>query len=304
MSNLREIKKRIASVSSTQEITRTMEMVSSAKIARALERAERSQAYTDALADMMFTVAADPQAKRSSPLLADPSAYERALVIAINSDRGLAGGFNIQVERAAEKRIDHFKRHGAEMVELIACGRKAVEHFEDYPYLVMSVAGESDDPSLARARSIANYVVDSFSTGKLGRIDIIYYHAVNRVEQELRVERILPLDPVAMATARGPRRNETDAAKELEQEFEFEPSAKEILENLAPNYVLSMVYQALIDSAAAEHAARRKSMHAATENADDIIADLQRTYNRVRQASITTEITEIVSGANALEEDS
>ena len=304
MSNLREIKRRIASVSSTQEITRTMEMVSSAKIARALERDEQAQAYTDAITDVMFTVASDAEARKHSALLEDPEEYERALVIVINSDRGLAGGFNIQVERAAEKRIEHFKRHGAHAVELITCGRKATEHFEDYPDVVMSVVGESDDPTLARARTIANYVCDSFSSGKLGRIDIVYYHAVNRVEQELRVERVLPLDPVAIATARGPRRNEEAAPKRLETSFEFEPSAGAILETLAPSYVITVIYQALIDSAAAEHGARRKSMHAATENADDIIEDLQRTYNRVRQASITTELNEIVSGASALEEDS
>ena len=304
MSNLREIKKRIASVTSTREITRTMEMVSSAKISRALEREKQSEAYLNAITDVMFTVASDAKARKSSPLLQDPTTYERALVIVINSDRGLAGGFNIDVERAAEERIEHFKRHGAKTVELITCGAKAAEHFRRYPDVVMSVSGESDNPTLDRARAIANYVCDGFSSGTLGRIDIVYYHAVNRVDQVLRVERVLPLDLEVLSAVHGPRRSEEDAPKLVDSSFEFRPSAKAILENLAPSYVLTVIHQALIDSAAAEHAARRKSMHAATENADEIIEDLQRTYNRVRQASITTEITEIVSGASALEEES
>ena len=303
MANLREIRKRINSVSSTQQITRTMEMVSTAKIAHALEREKLSEDYLSAIADVMLTVSTTAQAKSSSPLLVVPETYERALVIVVSSDRGLAGGFNTQVEHAAEERMEHYARHGAKEVELVVCGRKAVEHFHDQPNVVMSVEGESDNPTLARARMISNYVCDGYSQGRFGRVDIAYFHAVNRVDQVLRVERILPLDPASLEMARGPRRNEEEAPQRLEGEFEFEPSAKVVMRRLVPSYVLTMIHQALIDSAAAEHAARRKSMHAATENATEIIEDLQRTYNRVRQASITTEINEVVSGANALEEE-
>ncbi|MFR3451995.1 MAG: F0F1 ATP synthase subunit gamma [Collinsella sp.] len=167
MANLREIKKRIGSVSTTQQITRTMEMVATAKIARALQRAKNSEPYSAAITDVMLTVATDPALNVNSPLLVDPETYERALVIAISSDRGLAGGFNMQVERAAEQRIKHFHRHGAKEVELITCGRKVTEYFRKYPREVMGIVGESDDPTLENARVVANYVIDGFSRGSL-----------------------------------------------------------------------------------------------------------------------------------------
>lgn len=303
MANLREIKKRINSVSTTQQITRTMEMVATAKIARALQREKSSEAFAAALTDVMLTVAKDSSIDVNNPLLVDAESYERALVIVISSDRGLAGGFNVQVERAAEQRIKHFYRHGAKEVELITCGRKATERFRKYPNKVMAIVGESDDPTIENARIIANYVIDAYSQGHIGRVDIVYFHAKNRVEQVLRLERILPLDQVVLKTARGPRANEQEAPTGLSSPFEFVPSAEHVLDKLVPTYVLTIIQQALIDSAAAEQGARRKSMHSATENASAIIADLSRTYNRVRQASITTEINEIVGGAAALEEN-
>ena len=303
MANLREIKKRIGSVSPTEQITRTMEMVATAKIARALSREKRTEEYRRAITDVMLTVAEDTAAESSSPLLADPETYDRALVIAISSDRGLAGGFNMQVDRAVEERIDHFKRHGAREVELITCGRKVTEYFGKCLHPVMSFVGESDDPKIESARAIANYVIDSYADGKIGRVDIVYYHARNRVEQVLRRERILPLDSEVLRTARGPRSEEGDAPKHLESPFEFSPSPEHVLGRLVPSYVLTVIHQAMIDSAAAEQGARRKAMHSATENASALISDLKRTYNRVRQASITTEINEIVGGAAALEDN-
>ena len=302
MANLREIKKRIGSVSTTQQITRTMEMVATAKIKRALDREKRSEAFRDAITDVMLTVAGDTAAETVSPLLANPETYECALIVAISSDRGLAGGFNVQIDRAVEKRIEHFRRHGAKRIELITCGRKVSEYFSKYPDVVMQVVGESDNPSIERARAIASYIEDGFSEGKFGRVDIIYHHAKNRVEQVLREERILPLDPVFLKTARGPRNNENEAPQRISSAFTYAPSAEHVLSKLIPTYVLTVIQQALIDSAAAEQGARRKAMHSATENATAIISELKRTYNRVRQASITTELNEIIGGAAALED--
>lgn len=302
MANLREIKKRIGSVSTTEQITRTMEMVATAKIKRALDREKRSEAFRDAITDVMLTVAADTAAETVSPLLANPETYECALIVAISSDRGLAGGFNVQIDRAVEKRIDHFRRHGAQRIELITCGRKVSEYFSKYPDVVMTVVGESDDPSIERAREISSYIEDGFSQGKFGRVDVIYHHAKNRVEQVLREERILPLDPVVLQTARGPRNNEDEAPQRISSPFTYAPSAEHVLGKLIPTYVLTVIQQALIDSAAAEQGARRKAMHSATENASAIIGELKRTYNRVRQASITTELNEIIGGAAALED--
>ena len=166
----------------------------------------------------------------------------------------------------------------------------------------MTVVGESDAPTLRRAESISSYICDGFAGDRFGRVDIIYFHARNRVDQVLRQERILPLDPEVLEAPRGPRSDETGAPKRLSSPFRYSPSASHVLNKLIPSYVLTVVHQALIDSAAAEQGARRKAMHSATENASAIISDLKRTYNRVRQASITTELNEIVGGAAALED--
>ena len=149
---------------------------------------------------------------------------------------------------------------------------------------------------------ISSHICDAYRAGELDRVELVYHHAKNRVDQELRIEHLLPLDPEMIAMAHGPRKNETDAPKRISSTFEFVPSPEHVLGKLVPSYILTVIYQALIDSAAAEQGARRKAMHSATENATAIISTLTRTYSRVRQASITTEINEIVGGASALEE--
>lgn len=301
MANLREIKKRITSTTSMKQITRTMEMVSTAKIRRALDRAYEAEPYKDALTDVMLTVAQDAEASGDAPLLARHDTEARVLVIAIASDRGLAGGFNVGVEREAEKIMADCAAKGVE-VELITCGRKPTEYFSRRANVVMHFEGSSAEPSLNDARMIASYVTQGYTAGDFDRVEVIYHHAKNRVDQVLRVEHLLPLDTEMVALARGPRKNEDEAPQRISSSFSFVPSAEVVLGSLVSSYILTVIHQALIDSAAAEQGARRKAMHSATDNATAIIATLTRTYNRVRQASITTEINEIVGGANALEE--
>ena len=167
---------------------------------------------------------------------------------------------------------------------------------------IMHFEGNSSEPDFNQARMISSHICDAYRAGELDRVELVYHHAKNRVDQELRVEHLLPLDPEMIAMAHGPRKNETDAPKRISSTFEFVPSPEHVLGKLVPSYILTVIYQALIDSAAAEQGARRKAMHSATENATAIISTLTRTYSRVRQASITTEINEIVGGASALEE--
>ncbi len=303
MANLRDIKKRITSVTSTKQITRTMEMVATAKIRRALERAKAAEPYKDAISDIMVTVAQDASVgEGGNPLFEAHDAIRRVAVIAIASDRGLAGGFNVNVEREAEKVYRESMASGIECA-LITCGRRPTEYFASRGIKpVMSFVGESADPSLESARMIAAYVREGYETGELDRVLVIYHHAKNRVDQVLHVEQLLPLDPEQVKAARGPRATEKDAPERISSSFEFIPSAEHVLGHLIPSYVLTVVHQALIDSAAAEQGARRKAMNSATDNATQIIATLTRTYNRVRQGSITTELNEIVGGAAALEE--
>ncbi|WP_291289226.1 ATP synthase F1 subunit gamma [Enorma sp.] len=301
MANLRDIRKRISSVQSTKQITRTMEMVSTAKIRRALDRSVQSEPYKAALTDVMLTVAQDVQAAGDNPMLKRREAVRNGLVIAIASDRGLAGGFNVGVERAAERIMGEWERAGAK-AQVITCGRKPSEYFRSHAALAMHFEGTSADPSLEEARMISSYVCRAYAAGELDRVVVVYHHAKNRVDQELRCETLLPLDPNAVAMAHGPRKNESEGPVRVSSAFKFVPSAERVLGELVPSYILTVIHQALIDSAAAEQGARRKAMHSATENATAIVATLTRTYNRVRQASITTEINEIVGGASALEE--
>lgn len=301
MANLRDIKKRITSVTSTRQITRTMEMVSTAKIRRALERAAQAEPYKQALTDVMLTVAQDAVAAGTSQILSSHGDVKQGLVIAVASDRGLAGGFNVAVEREAEQ-IGRAWRAAGAGVSIIACGRKPSEYFRHQDGLVMHFEGSSADPSFEQARMIASYVCDEYAAGRLDAVELVYHHAKNRVEQQLRVEHLLPLDPEMVAMAHGPRKNEDEGPSRISSSFEFVPSAEHVLGKLVPSYILTVIHQALIDSAAAEQGARRKAMNSATENANTIIATLTRTYNRVRQGSITTELNEIVGGAAALEE--
>ena len=301
MANLREIKKRISSVTSTKQITRTMEMVSTAKIRRALERAYNAEPYKTALTDVMLTVAKDAEATGDAPLLRTHEDVRRVLVVAIASDRGLAGGFNVAVERETEKIMRSCSRKGIDC-EIITCGRKPSEYFAHRGNRIMHFEGLSADPTFEQAEMIASYICKGYAEGRLDRVEVVYHHARNRVDQELRVEHLLPLDTEMVALARGPRRNEDEAPQRISSSFKFVPSASHVLGELVPPYILTVIHQALIDSAAAEQGARRKAMNSATENATAIITTLNRTYNRVRQASITTEINEIVGGASALEE--
>ena len=275
MANLRDIKKRISSVTTTKQITRTMEMVSTAKIRRALDRSKQAEPYKEALTDVMLTVAGDASCSGTDPMLQKHESVKHGLIVVIASDRGLAGGFNTTVERTAEKLAASWANDGIEC-EIIA--------------------------DFNQARMISSHICDAYRAGELDRVELVYHHAKNRVDQELRVEHLLPLDPEMIAMAHGPRKNETDAPKRISSTFEFVPSPEHVLGKLVPSYILTVIYQALIDSAAAEQGARRKAMHSATENATAIISTLTRTYSRVRQASITTEINEIVGGASALEE--
>lgn len=302
MSNLREIKKRISSVTSTKQITRTMEMVSTAKIRRALDRAAEAEPYKKALTDVMLTVAEDNEAQGDNPMLKRHDPAKHGVIIAIASDRGLAGGFNVNVERTVERATSDWAKRGL-TAEVIACGRKPVEYFSKHGNLVMHFEGHSAEPKLEDARMIANYICDGWKDGKIDRVKVVYHHARNRVDQELREEQLLPLHSTSIHLPRGPRKNEEDGPERVSSSFEFVPNSEHVLGELVPSYVLTVIHQALIDSAASEQGARRKAMHSATENATSIIATLTRTYNRVRQASITTELNEIVAGAAALEEN-
>ena len=329
MPSLRDIRKRINSVQSITQITRTMEMVATAKIRRATDRIIAATPYAVAMVEVLETVA-KLSSGNENPLLSAKNDSHRVAVIVVVSDRGLAGGFNSNVLRAADKFITKMRKAGLEC-DIITCGKKAIGYFNYRKIpVVLSFKDLSADPTPAQAREIASFVIDSYINNKIDQVVIFYNHAKNVADQVLTTEQILPietikvhmvgegeeeavyLDESAKAAAAGAsermkqaRRAAEDvsSASEMPGYFEYEPSMEAVLDELLPAYVRVRIYHALLDSAAGEQGARRKAMKSATDNATEMAFTLNRIFNRARQGAITTEISEIVGGAAALEEE-
>ena len=305
MPNLRELSRRIDSITSTRQITRTMEMVSTARVGGALERASAAAPYKDAIKRMLSGVAGSDPRSADQPLLRTHPKVNGVLFVLIASDRGLAGGFNIMLERDVDRRIRALIAEG-KRADVITCGTKPTDYFRYRGVVpVLSFSGSSAQPTHDEAMQIASFVIDGYTTGTYDQVDILYNHARNRIQQDVVSERLLPVAEDALAVPAKPRTKESLEQVEPQEftEFRFDPSPAKVLGYLMPAYIQTVVYHALLDSAAAEHGARRRAMKAATDNANDAISTLQRTYNRIRQSSITTEINEIVGGASALEEN-
>lgn len=291
MANLRDIKKRINSVTSTKQITRTMEMVATAKIRKATDRVVAATPYSEAMMRMLANLAGNAGGD-VHPLLAEHEDKKRVLFVVVSSDRGLAGAFNMNTMRPAEKKAAAYAGEGVE-VDYILCGKKAIGYFTYRGVQpLMRFAGLSADPTLDEARRIASFVREGYAKGDYDEVLVFYNHAKNAADQLPREEQLLPIVV-----------EKEEAVSGAEATFDFEPSEAAVLSRLLPAYVETMVYHALIDSAAAEQGARRKAMKSATDNATDIINTLQRQYNRARQGAITTEISEIVGGAAALKKE-
>lgn len=306
MANLREIAHRMQSVRSTMQITRTMEMVSTAKIRGALERAEQAGPYKDAITRMLANVAGSAGSGVNEPLL-QPHGHERCILyVVIASDRGLAGGFNINPQREVLSAIQNIQGMGRE-ARVITCGRKPTEFFRTRGIEpVLAFEGISGEPTMDEADRIASYAMEGYASGAIDRVIIYYHHAKSRVDQVEVVEQLLPISTEDLFMPNDPREGEEGTFRVQhvrDTQFRFEPNAREVLGHLIPAYVRTVVFHALLDSAAAEHGARRVAMQNATENAEEVITNLSRTYNRTRQGSITTELNEIIGGASALEED-
>ena len=292
MPNLHDIERRINSVSSTKQITRTMQMVAAAKVRRANERVQEATPYSDSMVEMLANVAKRVDGSQNA-LLSVHDEIKNVLVVAVASDRGLAGGFNSNVFRQVDRIMKEKRAAGAD-VQVVACGKKTIGY---YTYRgvqpVLRFADLSADPTVEEASTIAAYAIDGYAKGELDEVIVVYNHAKNAAEQQLRQETVLPVDTSAF---------DSGEDENAEADVLFEPSIDGVLDRLLPAYVRTMIYHALIDSGAAEQGARRNAMMAATDNATEMVETLTRLYNRVRQGAITTEISEIVGGAAALED--
>ncbi|RJQ55061.1 MAG: ATP synthase F1 subunit gamma [Actinobacteria bacterium] len=292
MAKGRDIKRRIRSVANTQQITRTMEMVATAKIRKAQERIEAARPYALAMMDVLSKVAANVEAGQH-PLLQVHEEPRQAVVLLLTSDRGLAGAFNTNVIRlAAETGAD--EEAAGLSVHYIVVGKKGISHFR---YVGKELLGEqtgvSDEPRFATAKDLANQLIEGYTSGEMDRIWLVFNRFKSVVEQKPTRHQLLPIEEVELPEEREPAAT---------AEYLFEPDPASVLSRLLPTYIETLVYRAMMESAASEHGARRTAMKAASDNAGKMIEALTRSYNRARQAQITQEISEIVGGAEALRE--
>ncbi|MDQ0244865.1 F-type H+-transporting ATPase subunit gamma [Bacillus fengqiuensis] len=285
MASLRDIKTRITSTKKTSQITKAMEMVSAAKLNRAENNAKSFVPYVEKIQDVVANVALGSKGV-SHPMLVSRSVKKTGYLV-ITSDRGLAGAFNSNVLRKVYNTIQERHRSQDEYA-IIAIGRMGRDFFKRRNIPVMlEITGLADQPSFADIKDIASQTVNMFADGTFDELYMFYNHFVSAIQQDVTEKKLLPLTDIA-------------SSNKLTS-YEFEPSQEEILEVLLPQYAESLIYGALLDSKASEHAARMTAMKNATDNAKELIRSLTLSYNRARQAAITQEITEIVAGASALE---
>jgi F-type H+-transporting ATPase subunit gamma len=296
MATLRDIKKRIGSVQSTSQITRTMEMVATAKLKRAQTRIENARPYALAIAEVLGNVVRYVTDVKH-PLLEVREDRKRVCVISIVSDRGFAGAFNSNIIRLTERTLAEFADDGIE-VELITGGKKALGYFR-YRGVEpeVSLVGRSDTPVYTDARSIAQHIMKEYEAGEIDAVYILFNRFKNIADQVPETLQLLPVEHEVLEQAQA-----DVAARGMNLEYLFEPTSAEVLASMLPTYVEALIYRSMLESAAAEQGARRTAMKSATDNASDMITTLTRSYNRARQDAISTEIAEIVGGAAAQED--
>jgi F-type H+-transporting ATPase subunit gamma len=291
MAKTRELKRRIRSIGKTRQITRTMEMVSTSKLKRASDRVHAARPYAARLTEVIGRLI-DPELRERYPLLRQPATVRRAAVILITSNRGLAGAFNVNLIREARTLIRRLRGDEVE-VEIHIVGRKAVSFFRYQKETLATARTDiSDRPTLDDALSVIDPLREDFEAGRLDEVYVVHAQFRSAMSTPPATMKVLPVSASSEA-------GEEPGART--QSYILSPSADEILNRLLPLYVRNSVYRALVETAAAEHGARRTAMKNATDNAGDILDQLNRTYNRARQAQITQEIAEIVGGAAALE---
>ena len=301
----RILRRRIRSVQSTKKITRAMELIAASRIVRAQNAINAARPYVKQMGQVVADLAGAPDARRH-PMFREPEEIRRVAIITVTADRGLAGGYNSSVIRATERLVRQHAAAGREVM-LITVGRKAQSYFR---YRGQAIAeaftGVSDRPSFADARRIVGTVMEPFAEGEVDLVQIVYTRFNSMASQAVATRQLVPLagdDATEAGTAgagAGAAGEGGGAPEGPASDYEFEPDPGDILDRLIPSWLQAQVLAALLDAAASEHAARQRAMKAATDNADELIKSLTRVMNRARQDAITTEIMEIVGGAEAL----
>ena len=282
MANLKDIRNRIKSVKSIQKVTKAMKMVAAAKMRRAQERMEHSRPYSNSLTKVIQHLL--PDVERDMLPLLDVREIKRKAYVIVSADRGLAGAFNTNLLKVAQKEIDAF---GKENVDLFCIGKKARDHFKRREYnIITSHVDFWADMEYDSAMTIGRSIIDHFTSGKVDEIHVVYNYFINVGKQEVKSEVLLPI-----------LYEESEA---VAHDRLYEPSKEALVTSLIPRHLNVQMWKYLLESYASEQAARMLAMENATTNADDMIKDLTLQFNKARQASITTEMLEIVGGAEAL----
>ncbi len=309
MANLRDIRDRIASVKSTQQITRAMKMVAAARLRKAQERMTDARPYTWKLREIVSRLLAKTQ--KPHPLFRKSERPKNILLLVMGSDRGLCGGFNNNLFRIVEHRIqDDFSEQRKEgTLSMICFGKKSYDYFRTRKYPVIDhKIGFFERLEYQHVVDVMNQIVDEFTNGTYDEVHLAYNEFKSVIAQRRRIQKILPVEIVEEEKAVPAVKAEDvkEEAKKKEElsdiDYLYEPDPEAILDVVLPLFVNIQIWQASLESFAAEQGARMTAMDSATENAGDIIKDLELKYNQARQAAITTEISEIVSGAEALSE--
>ncbi|EDM37355.1 ATP synthase, subunit gamma (H(+)-transporting two-sector ATPase) [Pedobacter sp. BAL39] len=291
MANLKEVRIRIASVQSTQQITKAMKMVSAAKLKRATNAIIQLRPYATKLKEILGNLSANLEGS-SSPFIQEREP-NKVLIVVVSSNRGLAGAFNMNVIKAtnnliAEKYSEQYKNGN---VSIVAIGKKSQDFYEKRNY---NVIGNNNEVyaslTFENVTKITDSIMAGFEKGEFDRVEMVYNKFKNAAVQILTTEQLLPL----------PKPEVLKDEKRSKIDYILEPAQEEIVEQLIPKSIKIQLYKAVLDSHASEHGARMTSMDKATENAGDLLKALKLSYNQARQAAITTELTEIVSGAAAL----
>ena len=285
MASLRDIKTRITSTKKTSQITKAMQMVSASKLNKAEMSAKAFVPYMEKIQDVVASIAAGSSDVSNPMMMARP--VKKTAYLVITSDRGLVGGYNSNILRTVMAKINERHTSSDEFV-ILSVGRKGRDFFAKKGYnIIESSIGLPDHPAFADIKEITRKAVGMFADGTYDEIYMYYNHYVSAISQEVTEKKVLPLTDIQPTGSTA--------------SYEFDPSAEVILEVLLPQYAESLIFGALLDGKASEHAASMTAMKSATDNASELIGDLTLVYNRARQAAITQEITEIVGGAAALE---
>ncbi len=288
---LKEVRNRIKSVQSTQQITKAMKMVSAAKLRRAQDAITQMRPYAQKLQEMLSNIVSSNDGTLAMDLAAERP-VEKVLIILVTSDRGLCGGYNSNLIKLAKQVIQ--EKYPAQMakgnVQLLPIGKKGYEHFTKAGFKVVDKYWDIfTGLSFDKVQTAARYAMDAFASREIDAVDVVYSEFMNAATQRFIAEQFLPIKKIA------------ETKGQQKADFIFEPNQEVLIEELMPKILNTQLYKSVLDANASEHGARMTAMDKASENANELLKSLKISYNRARQAAITTELTEIVSGAAALQ---